>query len=189
MYIYGYCYNNLINRHKYKKIKYFCDDNNLNISEIFSDSSSPRYDYIALKSLLSGKDILILADVEDLGKNKKQILEELALLASDNIRIVVLNKPDTQFSFPGDNADEIEKYYDNIKASNYNLLEDYAASTNQNLIEPDTSDSLNCRIIICGKEIKEEDLKKPRPSKFLKPGTKAEVLISNSRTLAHLKNC
>lgn len=187
MYIYGYCYNSLNDRSRYWKIKTFCNSNHLNVSEIFSDSSSPRYDYIALKHLLSRKDILIIADMNDLGENKEQRLEELTSLVNGNIRIVVLNKPETQFGFPGNNADEIEKYYNDIKTSNYNLLEYYAAGTNQMFIAPDTSDRMGSHITICGKELKEEDLKKFRPSIFLKPDTKSEVLIRSSRILAHLK--
>lgn len=182
MYIYGYCYSSLINRHKYKKIFKFCNLNDLNISEVFSDYGTPRYDYIALKRLLSKKDILIIAEVDDLGKNKNQILEELTYLIKNGIRIMVLDHPETLFDFPANNADEIEQYYANVDSSNNNLLRNYAASTKQS-IKFDTLEDKTCRIIINGKEIE-----KLRPSIFLPPGNKSEVLIESARILAKLNN-
>lgn len=187
MYIYGYCYSREVHRSNRYKIVSFGDQKRLNISEIFHDTKSPCYDYIALKSLLSKNDILIIADVNELGRNKKEILDELTFLVDNEIRIMVLNRPETLFDFPENDVNEIEQYNVNVESSNVNLLQGYATSTNQEVIIYDKSDDFNCRIVI-NKELKKSDLIKHRPRIFSHPGTKNKLLIRSSRILAQLKN-
>lgn len=56
--------------------------------------SRPRYTVLRDDILREG-DILIIAEVDRLGRNKKDTLEELRLLANRNIRVMILEIPTT----------------------------------------------------------------------------------------------
>lgn len=189
MYIFGYYYGRFPfskSEYKYKQISDFCSAKGLPKSAIFSDDDHNRYDYIALKKLLKDKDILIITNLNDLGANKKERLHELLYLVDKNVRIMVLDRPDTLFDFPGISQKEIDMYYDNIHSSNHLLIQSYANATHQKLEFSDKSSKSKCRVSHNGVE---NDLHKNEDPVhyFMFPNAAPPVLIKASRSLAMIE--
>lgn len=80
----------------------------LNHRNIFVDRKSgkdfERKEYQELKKLLRDGDILIIKEMDRLGRNKKMIKDELDFLNEKNVRVKILNIPTTLIELPKENA-------------------------------------------------------------------------------------
>ena len=78
----------------------FCKLRNIQLEKIFSDKASgktfDRARYIVLKEdVLRAGDILIISELDRLGRNKKNILNELLDLKKKGVRVMILDIPTT----------------------------------------------------------------------------------------------
>lgn len=78
----------------------FCKTRNLELKKIYSDKTSGRnFDrarYTVMKEdVLEKGDILIISEVDRLGRNKKEILKELEYYKQNEIRVMILEIPTT----------------------------------------------------------------------------------------------
>ena len=103
MAIYGYHRTSTKEQHLdrgIQEITKFCDENNYRLERIYTDQQTgknfgrPRYTVLRDDILREG-DTLIITEVDRLGRNKKDTLEELRLLANRNIRVMILEIPTT----------------------------------------------------------------------------------------------
>ena len=103
MAIYGYHRTSTTEQHLdrgIKEITDFCIRGNLKLEKIYTDQQTgknfdrPRYIVLRDDILRSG-DTLIITEVDRLGRNKKDTVEELRLLAHRNIRVMILEIPTT----------------------------------------------------------------------------------------------
>lgn len=82
------------------EIKKFCEDRNIDLVRIYTDQQTgkdfnrPRYTVLKEDILRKG-DVLIITEVDRLGRNKKEILKELRELQIQEIRIMILEIPTT----------------------------------------------------------------------------------------------
>lgn len=83
-----------------QEITQFCKENHYKLEKIYTDQqtgknfSRPRYTVLRDDILREG-DILIITEVDRLGRNKKDTVEELRILANRNIRVMILEIPTT----------------------------------------------------------------------------------------------
>lgn len=103
MAIYGYHRTSTTEQHLdrgIKEITDFCLQNNLKLEKIYIDQQTgknfdrPRYIVLRDDILRSG-DTLIITEVDRLGRNKKDTVEELRLLTNRGIRVMILEIPTT----------------------------------------------------------------------------------------------
>lgn len=103
MAIYGYHRTSTTEQHLdrgIKEITEFCQHNKYRLEKIYTDQQTgknfdrPRYIVLRDDILRSG-DTLIITEVDRLGRNKKDTVEELRLLAHRNIRVMILEIPTT----------------------------------------------------------------------------------------------
>ena len=112
-----------------QEITQFCKENHYKLEKIYTDQqtgknfSRPRYTVLRDDILRDG-DILIITEVDRLGRNKKDTVEELRILANRNIRVMILEIPTTlQDLSKMDNA--MAKMI--LETVNHMLIELYAA--------------------------------------------------------------
>ena len=112
-----------------QEITRFCKENSYTLERIYTDQqtgknfSRPRYTVLRDDILREG-DILIITEVDRLGRNKKDTLEELRLLSNRSIRVMILEIPTTlQDLSRMDNA--MAKMI--LETVNHMLIELYAA--------------------------------------------------------------
>lgn len=112
-----------------QEIAVFCKENHYKLEKIYTDQqtgknfSRPRYTVLRDDILRDG-DILIITEVDRLGRNKKDTVEELRVLAERNIRVMILEIPTTlQDLSKLDNA--MAKMI--LETVNHMLIELYAA--------------------------------------------------------------
>lgn len=132
MAIYGYHRTSTTEQHLdrgIKEITEFCQKNHYKLEKIYTDQQTgknfnrPRYIVLRDDILRSG-DTLIITEVDRLGRNKKDTVEELRLLANRNIRVMILEIPTTlQDISKMDNA--MAKMI--LETVNHMLIELYAA--------------------------------------------------------------
>lgn len=103
MAIYGYHRTSTTEQHLdrgIKEITDFCQRNNFKLEKIYTDQQTgknfnrPRYIVLRDDILRSG-DVLIITEVDRLGRNKRDTVEELRLLSDRNIRVMILEIPTT----------------------------------------------------------------------------------------------
>ncbi len=103
MAIYGYHRTSTTEQHLdrgIKEITDFCKHHNYKLEKIYTDQQTgknfnrPRYIVLRDDILRSG-DTLIITEVDRLGRNKKDTVEELRLLSNRNIRVMILEIPTT----------------------------------------------------------------------------------------------
>lgn len=103
MAIYGYHRTSTTEQHLdrgIKEITDFCKRHNYKLEKIYTDQQTgknfnrPRYIVLRDDILRSG-DTLIITEVDRLGRNKKDTVEELRLLSNRNIRVMILEIPTT----------------------------------------------------------------------------------------------
>lgn len=112
-----------------KEITEFCKEHHYKLERIYTDQQTgkdfnrPRYTVLRDDILREG-DTLIITEVDRLGRNKKDTVEELRLLANRNIRVMILEIPTTvQDLSKMDNA--MAKMI--LETVNHMLIELYAA--------------------------------------------------------------
>lgn len=112
-----------------QEITVFCKENHYKLEKIYTDQQSgknfsrPRYTVLRDDILRDG-DILIITEVDRLGRNKKDTVEELRVLAERNIRVMILEIPATLQNLSKlDNA--MAKMI--LETVNHMLIELYAA--------------------------------------------------------------
>lgn len=103
MAIYGYHRTSTTEQHLDRgitEITEFCKKNNYKLEKIYTDQQTgknfnrPRY-IVLRDDILRGGDTLIITEVDRLGRNKKDTVEELRLLSNRNIRVMILEIPTT----------------------------------------------------------------------------------------------
>ena len=101
--IYGYHRTSTTDQHLdrgIREIEEFCKKNNLEIERIYTDQHTgknfirPRYQVLKEDILRKG-DILIITELDRLGRNKQETLRELRELQEKGIRIMILEIPTT----------------------------------------------------------------------------------------------
>ena len=103
MAIYGYHRTSTTEQHLdrgIKEITDFCELNQYKLERIYTDQQTgknfDRPRYIVLRDdILRGGDTLIITEVDRLGRNKRDTVEELRLLTNRNIRVMILEIPTT----------------------------------------------------------------------------------------------
>lgn len=112
-----------------QEITQFCKENHYKLEKIYTDQqtgknfSRPRYTVLRDDILREG-DILIITEVDRLGRNKKDTVEELRILANRNVWVMILEIPTTlQDLSKMDNA--MAKMI--LETVNHMLIELYAA--------------------------------------------------------------
>ena len=74
------------------------------IDNIFADKESgknfDREKYQEMKSILKRNDVLVIKELDRLGRNKKMVKEELEYFKNNGIRVKILNIPTTLIDFP-----------------------------------------------------------------------------------------
>ncbi len=83
-----------------KEITEYCEKNNLPLRRIYTDQQSGknfnRERYIVMKEdVLDKGDILIITELDRLGRNKKETLNELRYFKDRDIRVMILELPTT----------------------------------------------------------------------------------------------
>lgn len=87
---------------QFEGIKDYCKRESIELNEdnIFLDKQSgkdfTRGKYLEMKSKLRAKDVLIVYEMDRLGRNKQMIKDELEWFKANNIRIIILDIPTTQ---------------------------------------------------------------------------------------------
>lgn len=85
-------------------IKDYCkrESIELNKDNIFLDKQSgkdfTREKYLEMKSKLRTKDVLIVYEMDRLGRNKQMIKEELEWFKANSVRVIILDIPTTQMN-------------------------------------------------------------------------------------------
>lgn len=112
-----------------KEITNYCLQNNLPLKRIFTDKQSGKHfnreRYIVMKEdVLDKGDILIITEIDRLGRNKKETLNELRYFKDNDIRVMILELPTTLM--------DLSKLEDNMAAMlmdavNNMMIELYAA--------------------------------------------------------------
>lgn len=132
MAVYGYHRTSTIEQHLdrgIKEITEFCQQNKMKLEKIYTDQQTgknfnrPRY-IVLRDDILREGDILIVTEVDRLGRNKKDTLEELRILSKRNIRVMILEIPTT--------LQDVSKMNDSmakmiLETVNHMLIELYAA--------------------------------------------------------------
>lgn len=101
--IYGYHRTSTADQHLdrgIKSIQDYCKSNNIKLTELFTDQQTGknfnRPDYLALKRIAKNKDdIIIISEVDRLGRNKYETLKELQHYKNLGVRLMILEIPTT----------------------------------------------------------------------------------------------
>ncbi|HEX9061385.1 MAG TPA: recombinase family protein [Clostridia bacterium] len=85
-------------------IKEYCTNNNIALTEMFTDQQTGknfnRPDYQALKRIAKNKgDVIILSELDRLGRNKEDTLKELQHYKALGVRVMILEIPTTLFDY------------------------------------------------------------------------------------------
>ena len=112
-----------------REITDFCIQNNMPLKKIFTDKQTgknfKRERYIVMKEdVLDKGDTLIITEIDRLGRNKKETLNELRYFKDNDIRVMILELPTTLM--------DLSKLEDNMAAMlmdavNNMMIELYAA--------------------------------------------------------------
>ena len=88
-----------LNRQEDALLEFGVEKNN-----IFADKESGknfnREKYQEMKSILKRNDVLVIKELDRLGRNKKMVKEELEYFKNNGIRVKILNIPTTLIDFP-----------------------------------------------------------------------------------------
>ena len=102
MAVYGYHRTSTLDQHLDRgitAIKDYCMANGLDLTEIFTDQQTGknfiRPDYQALKRIARKHDIIILSELDRLGRNKTDTLNELRHYKDSGVRVMILEIPTT----------------------------------------------------------------------------------------------
>ncbi|MDU7030390.1 recombinase family protein [Robinsoniella peoriensis] len=131
MSIYGYHRTSTQDQHLDRgimEIENYCNNNNLQLVKIYTDQQTgknfnrPRYMVLKEDVLRSG-DILIISELDRLGRNKKDTLKELQYYKDGGIRVMILEIPTTLQDLSGMENSMAKMILDTI---NNMLIELYA---------------------------------------------------------------
>lgn len=86
------------------EIKKYCAEHNIKLEKVYTDQQTGknfnRARYIVLtEDVLREGDILIITEIDRLGRTKQETLDELRKLRDKNIRVMVLELPTTLIDF------------------------------------------------------------------------------------------
>lgn len=107
MKIIGYHRTSTIDQHLdqgIKEITEYCKNNNLPLKKIYTDQQTgknfnrPRYT-VMKEDVLEPGDILIITELDRLGRNKRNTLKELQHYRENNIRVMILEIPTTLIDY------------------------------------------------------------------------------------------
>lgn len=82
------------------EINIFCMDNNIPLKKIYTDQTTgtnferPRY-IVMKEDVLESGDVLIITEIDRLGRNKRETLRELQYFKEHQIRVMILELPST----------------------------------------------------------------------------------------------
>lgn len=82
------------------EIEKYCNDNNLKLERIYTDQQTgktfdrPRY-MVLKEDILRANDILIISELDRLGRNKREVLKELQYFREKDVRVMILEIPTT----------------------------------------------------------------------------------------------
>ena len=103
MAVYGYHRTSTRDQHLdrgIQEIRQFCKEHEMELKNIFTDQQTgknfnrPRYTVLVEDVLRSG-DILIITELDRLGRNKKDTMEQIRQLQEMGVRLMVLELPTT----------------------------------------------------------------------------------------------
>ncbi|MBE6065908.1 recombinase family protein [Clostridium cochlearium] len=130
MAVYGYHRTSTTEQHLDRginTIKEYCKNNNLELIEIFTDKASginfDRPDYKVLKRIAKKGDIIILSELDRLGRNKLETLKELQRYKDIGVRVMILEIPTTLFDYSKLGNDTAAMLFETV---NNMLIEIYA---------------------------------------------------------------
>ncbi len=111
------------------EITNFCQKQNFKLRKIYTDQHTgtsfarPRYQILKEEILHSG-DVIIITEMDRLGRDKKSILKELEYFKEKNIRVMILELPSTLIDF-SNLEDDLAKLF--IEMITNMLIELYAS--------------------------------------------------------------
>jgi DNA invertase Pin-like site-specific DNA recombinase len=144
MTIYGYHRTSTAEQHLDRgvnAIENYCKQNNLNLVEMFTDQRTgknfDRPDYLAMKRISKNKgDIIIISELDRLGRNKADTLKELQHFKDKGVRIMILEIPTTLVDYSAMCSDTSIKMSDMITETiNNMLIEMYAAFAHSEMLK------------------------------------------------------
>lgn len=111
------------------EIEAYCKNNNIKLEKIYTDQETgksfnrPRYQVLK-EDVLRENDVLIVTELDRLGRNKRDTMKELQYFKDHNIRVMVLELPTTLMDFSKMNNDLAKMMLETI---NNMMLELYAS--------------------------------------------------------------
>ena len=103
MAVYGYHRTSTRDQHLDRgiyEIQIFCKEHDLELENIFTDQQTgknfnrPRY-MVLVEDVLREGDILLVTELDRLGRNKRDTMEQIRKLQSRDVRLMVLELPTT----------------------------------------------------------------------------------------------
>ena len=143
MAIYGYHRTSTVEQHLDRGIKAindFCEKNNMTLDEMFTDQKTgknfDRPDYLTLKRMAKKPgDIIIISELDRLGRNKEDTLKELRHFKSLGVRLMILEIPTTLTNYSSMEDSLANMIMDTI---NNMLIEMYATFAHAEMIKRET---------------------------------------------------
>ena len=143
MSIYGYHRTSTIDQHLDRgvtAINEYCKQNNLKLVEMFTDQktgkSFDRPDYITLKRMAKNKgDIIIISELDRLGRNKEDTLKELRSFKDKGVRIMILEIPTTLVDYSAMDSDSTKMSDMIMETINNMLIEMYATFAHSEMLK------------------------------------------------------
>lgn len=140
MKIYGYHRTSTTEQHLDRginAIKKYCEQNNFILDEMFTDQQTgknfDRPDYLVLKRIIKPGNILIISEVDRLGRNKEDTLKELRYFKENNIRVMILELPTTLIDLSKLDKDDMSKMM--LETINNMLIEMYASLAHAEMLK------------------------------------------------------
>jgi len=138
--IYGYHRTSTIDQHLDRGIKAitdFCRERDYQLTEIFTDQATGksfnRPDYMVLKRIVKPGDMIIISEIDRLGRNKVDTLKELRSFQDNNIRIMILEIPTTLMDIPSVVSNTSYIQSEMLQMINNMLIEMYAIFAQQEI--------------------------------------------------------
>jgi len=139
MRVYGYHRTSTAEQHLdrgIKEINEYCLSNNIELEYIFTDQATGknfnRPDYIQLKKQAKKGDIILITEVDRLGRNKQDTLNELRHFKDNAIRVMILELPTTLVDYSGMKDDMASMMMETI---NNMLIEMYASFAHAEMLK------------------------------------------------------
>ena len=118
------------------EINEYCNVNNIVLEYIFTDQATGknfnRPDYIQLKKQAKMGDMIFITEVDRLGRNKQDTLNELRYFKDNGIRMMILELPTTLVDYSGMKDDMATMMMETI---NNMLIEMYASFAHAEMLK------------------------------------------------------